>query len=222
MKRFFPYYKYLLRVKGYFIGALIAGAVFGVASGAGLPWMIKKVLPEIFGKANEVPIMELIGVAMIMPAVFLVKGVSQFINTYLIQYCGLRVLEFIQVDLFVQLQKLPLKFFQKHKSGDLLSRLMGDTQMMRMALVDIANDILIQPMQMIGALGFLVYMSLQKSEFFFLYICLATIPLCVFPIRLVGRKLFKKAKVVQAQAGDLTASVTDSLQAPMEIVSRSR
>lgn len=217
MKRFLPYYKYLRMVMWPFIGALVAGAVFGASSGAGLPWMMKKVLPEIFGRAEEVPMAELIGVALIMPAVFLVKGVSQFVNTYLIQYCGLKVLEFIQVDLFAQLQKLPLKFFQKHKSGDLLSRLMGDTQMMRMALVDISNDILIQPMQMCAALGFLVYMSLQKSEFFFLYICLATVPLCVMPIRMVGKKLFRKAKAVQEQTGDLTASVTDGLQAPMEI-----
>jgi len=204
-------------VKWPFIGALLAGAIFGAASGAGLPWMMKKVLPEIFGRTEDVPLMELVGVALIMPAVFFVKGISQFINTYLIQYCGLKVLEFIQVDLFAQLQKLPLRFFNKHKSGDLLSRLMGDTQMMRMALVDISNDILIQPMQMCAALGFLIYMSLQKSEFFFLYICIATIPLCILPIRIVGKKLFRKAKVVQEQVGGLTSSVTDGLQAPMEI-----
>ncbi|MBK1831415.1 ABC transporter ATP-binding protein [Verrucomicrobiaceae bacterium R5-34] len=217
MKRFLPYYKYLLRVRWHFIAALIAGAIFGAASGAGLPWMMKKVLPEVFGRGDEVPLMELLMVALIMPAVFFVRGLSQFINNYLIQYCGLRVLEFIQVDVFSRLQKLPLKFFQKHKSGDLLSRLMGDTQMMRMALVEISNDIIIQPMQMLGALGFLIYMSSQKSEFFFLYICLATIPLCVMPIQLIGKKLFKKAKSVQEQTGDLTASVTDGLQAPMEI-----
>ncbi|BDS06094.1 lipid A export permease/ATP-binding protein MsbA [Oceaniferula spumae] len=217
MKRFLPYYKYLLRVRWPFIAALLAGAVFGAASGAGLPWMMKKVLPEIFGQGAEVPLMQLIGVALIMPGVFLVRGLSQFINNYLIQYCGLRVLEYIQVDVFARLQKLPLKFFQKHKSGDLLSRLMGDTQMMRMALVEISNDIIIQPMQMVGAIGFLVYMSMQKSEFFFLYICLATIPVCVMPIQMIGKKLFKKAKAVQEQTGDLTASVTDGLQAPMEI-----
>ena len=152
-----------------------------------------------------------------MPAVFFARGASQFVNQYLVAYCGNKVLEFIQVDLFKCLQRLPLRFFNKHKSGDLLSRLMGDTQMMRMIVVNVANDIIIQPMQLIGALGFLVWMSMQKSEFFFLLICLATIPICVFPIRLIGRKLLRKAKVVQEQIGDLTASVTDSLQAPTEI-----
>lgn len=203
-------------VRGYFVLAVVAGAVYGVASGAGLPWMMKTVLPELFSK-EEIPLVDLIGVAMIMPAVFLVRGISQFVNTYFVAYCGNRVLEYLQIDVFKRIQSLPLKFFHKHKSGDLLSRLMGDTQVMRRIIVDAANDIMIQPMQLMGAMGYLVYMSSQKSEFFFLLVCLATVPLCVFPIRLIGKKLFRKAKVVQEQTGDLTAYVSDGLQAPMDI-----
>lgn len=216
MKRFLPYFDYLKRVKWYFMLAVVAGVIFGAASGAGLPWMLETVLPELFSQ-EEIPLLELLGVALIMPAVFLVRGVSQFLNTYYVAYCGNRVLEFIQVDLFRRIQALPLKFFNKHKSGDLLSRLMGDTQNMRSIIVDAANDIVIQPMQLLWAVGYLVWKSTQNSEFFFLLVCLATIPLCVFPIRLIGKKLFRKAKVVQAQAGDLTAYVSDGLQAPMDI-----
>lgn len=216
MKRFIPYYKHLNKVKWQFIVAIVAGVLFGAASGAGLPWMMKTVLPEVFSK-DDIPFLELLGVAMIMPAVFFVRGASQFINTYYITYCGNKVLEFLQIDLFKRLQALPLNFFHKHKSGDLLSRLMGDTQKMRSIIVEASNDIIIQPMQLIGALSFLVWMSMQKSEFFFLLVCLATIPLCVFPIRLIGKKLFRNAKKVQEQTGDLTAYVSDGMQAPMDI-----
>ncbi len=217
MKRFFPYYKkYLFPLKGYFIAALLAGVIYGAASGAGLPWVLKRVLPEVFSH-NDIPLRQLFLVAAYIPAIFLVRGVSQFINTYMISFCGFKVVEGIQLDLYRALQKLPLKFFNKNKSGDLLSRLTGDAQAMRAAIVDIANDIIIQPMQLIGSIGFLVYLSIQKSEALFLLVCIGSIPLCVFPIRLIGKKLFRKAKTVQAQAGEMTASVTDSLQAPMEI-----
>lgn len=216
MKRFQPYYHYLFEVKWVFIVAVLAGIISGVASGAGLPWMMQKVLPEVFSQ-QDIALYELIKVAMIMPAVFLVRGVSMFVNQYFIHFCGLKVLEGIQVEVYDKIQKMPLEFFHKNKSGDLLSRLMVDTQMMRSAIVDVANDIIRQPTQLLGALGYLIWMSTQKSEFFFLIICLATVPLCVLPIRLIGKKLFRKAKQVQAEAGDLSASVTDGLQAPMEI-----
>ena len=216
MKRFFPYYKYLFEVKGPFIIAVIAGIVYGAVAGAGLPLVMREVLPGVFSDEQR-SLWDLIFAAALLPAIYLVQGIAQFVNTYLINFCGFKVVEGIQVDVFSRIQKLPLSFFHKNKSGDLLSRLTGDTQQMRTAIVDVSNDIVVQPMKLIGAIGALVYMSMQKSEFFILLVCLATVPACVFPIRMIGKKLFRKAKVVQAQAGDLTASITDGLQAPMEI-----
>jgi len=216
MKRFFPYYKYLFEIKWIFAIALLSGVLNGVVSGAGLPWMLKTVLPEIFSQ-KDLSFWTLVGVSMIMPAVFLVRGISQFINSYYIQYCGLKVLEGIQVLVFDRVQKMPMQFFTKNKSGDLLSRLTGDTQMIRSIIVGVSNDIIRQPMQLLGAVGYLVYMSMHSKEVFILLICIGTVPLCVLPIRVIGRKLFKRAKAVQAQAGNLTAYVSDSLQAPMEI-----
>lgn len=216
MKRFFPYYKYLFEVKLPFIIAVIAGIAYGAVAGAGLPLVMREVLPGVFSHDSR-PLVDLIFAALLLPAIYLVQGICQFVNTYLINYCGFKVVESIQVTVFGRVQKLPLSFFHKNKSGDLLSRLTGDTQQMRTAIVDVSNDIVVQPMKLIGAVGALVYMSMQKSEFFILLVCLATVPACVFPIRMIGKKLFRKAKVVQKQAGNLTASITDGLQAPMEI-----
>jgi subfamily B ATP-binding cassette protein MsbA len=216
MKRFRPYYHYLFEVKWLFIAAMLMGIMYGAVSGAGLPLMIREVLPEVFSQ-DERPWLELLKAAMLFPAVFLLRGVTQFINSYLISFCGFKVLEGILVEVFDSVQRLPLKFFDKNKSGDLLSRLLGDTQQIRVVIVDVANDIIIQPMQLIGSVSVLVYLSFQNSQAIFLMVCLASIPVCIFPIRLIGKKLFRKAKSVQAQVGELTSSVTDGLQAPMEI-----
>jgi subfamily B ATP-binding cassette protein MsbA len=113
MKRFLPYYIYLKKVKWYFVLAVLAGIVSGLVSGAGLPWMMKEVLPKVFSE-EETSLMKLIGVALIMPAVFLFRGATHFINSYYISYCGNRVLEFMQVDVFMRIQLLPLQFFHKH------------------------------------------------------------------------------------------------------------
>ncbi len=216
MKRFLPYYRYLLEVKWYFLLAVLSGVGFGVATGLGMPLMMKKVLPEMF-RGDELPWTELIPVALILPAAFIARGIFDFINTYFIQYCGVRVLERIQVKVFGKLQFLSVGFFQKNKSGDLLSRLMVDTELMRTVLVNISNDLIKQPMVLISAVTYLVVQSMEHGEMFFLLVCMATIPLCVFPIRVLGRKLKRKAEKVQYEAGDITASVTDSLQAPQEI-----
>ena len=92
MKRFLPYYKYLFEVKWYFLTAVLAGIVFGVASGWGLPRILEKAVPEML-KGDEVPIWEAIKVALLIPLVFGIRGASQYVNSYLVNYCGFHVLE---------------------------------------------------------------------------------------------------------------------------------
>jgi len=65
MRRFYPYFKYLRAVRGSLIGSILFGIVYGVAAGAGLPLMVKTVLPRMFG-VNPVPLtrIQLIGIAL--------------------------------------------------------------------------------------------------------------------------------------------------------------
>lgn len=48
MKKFLPYFKLLLPVKGRFTIAIVAGVIYGLASGFGLPFMASKVFPLLF------------------------------------------------------------------------------------------------------------------------------------------------------------------------------
>ncbi len=94
MRRFRPYLKYLRAVRVPMVWALVCGLVYGAANGAGLPLMMKKVLPEIFRQgAAPLSTTELVLLALWLPAVFVVRGVAGYLNSYLIQLCGVRVLE---------------------------------------------------------------------------------------------------------------------------------
>ena len=50
IRRFRPYFSYLRAHRGLLIVAILCGIIAGVASGAGLPYMVKKVFPVIFAK----------------------------------------------------------------------------------------------------------------------------------------------------------------------------
>ena len=79
-----------------------------------------------------------------------------YANSYLIQYSGLRVLEAIRTDLFVKLQGLPLSFFKKNRSGDLLARVMSDTEILRQVVAQASSDLIKQPATLLSAVGVLV------------------------------------------------------------------
>jgi subfamily B ATP-binding cassette protein MsbA len=115
------------------------------------------------------------------------------------------------------LQSLPLSFFKKNRSGDLLARLMSDTTVLRQIVANVSSDLIKQPATLVGALVFLGYMAWKDKSFFIALIALVTVPLCVFVIRTSGNRLTKRAKSLQDQGGSMTAALAESLQAPLEI-----
>ncbi|WP_367872580.1 ABC transporter ATP-binding protein [Luteolibacter sp. Populi] len=267
MKKFYPYFRYLAGVRSTFIAGVAAGIVFAVASGFGLPLMVKTVFPLIFGKVNQItevqseldkavgparskellnkafesemkqveetskfrtyvadkvgeenaPRAILIAACAIIPLAALLRGIAGFFNVYWITACGLHVLREIQQSVFVKLQRLPLGFFSGRKTGDLISRVISDSNMLQGVVTTISNDLIKQPFTLLAALAFLVKDSWENSESFFLIICLISIPLVVVPIRFIGKRLMRKAAHMQRESGDNSGILAETLGATREI-----
>ncbi len=218
MRRFLPYFKYLRPVRGAVVGAILAGLIYGAANGAGLPLMIKWVFPKIFSEtAQTLTTLQLVLVALWLPAVFAVRGAAGFLNSYLIQWAGLRVLEAIRLDFFRKLQSLPLAFIHRHSSGDLISRGLNDASQLQVTLTNISNDGLKQPATLIGAFSVLVWLAFNESGVVLVLVTLAIVPLSVFPIRFVGKRLIKRAHRVQHQLGSVSDRFVENLSAAREV-----
>lgn len=238
MKRYLPYLKLFKPVRWHLAGGIIAGLLFAAATGAGVPLATKTVFPLIFpsekGAGDEEKpnwlvdsMSEMLGdverdtlviiACLWLPGMFFFRAIFGFLNAYLISYCGFKVLEKIRGDVFAKLQHLPVSFFDRHQSGDLLARLVGDTELLRSAITRIASDIIKQPAVLLAAFGFLVSEAIEHKGTFIVLISVLTIPLCVMPLRAIAKKMGKKARSLQENAGDLSGQVAESLQAPMEI-----
>ena len=231
--RYLYYFKYLRAVRWQFGLGVCAGLVYAIASGAGMPLMVEVVFPVLFKTAKsadqwyavwmrkqlgDISQDQLLLVTCLwIPAVFLIRSIASYTNSYLIQYAGQRVLEDIRTDLFIKLQALPLSFFKKNPSGDLLARLMSDTALLRQMVANVSSDLIKQPATLLGAFGYLIYKAYTDHSFFIVTIALVTIPVCVLVIRSAGKKLAKRSKALQDQGGSLTAALAESLQAPLEI-----
>ncbi|HEY8932387.1 MAG TPA: ABC transporter ATP-binding protein [Rariglobus sp.] len=218
MRRFIPYFRYLKPVKWHFVAAMICGILYGAANGAGLPYMAKVVFPRIFG-ANATPLTnwQLFLTALWLPAIFMFRGAMGYMNTYLIQYCGVHMLESVRKDYFRKLQVLPLAFLQKQTNGDLISRGIADANQLQTSLSNLSNDIIKQPATLIGTVGTLIYLAFKEQGVALVLVCLATLPLCILPIRHFGRKLARRAKELQKQIGSVTNIFSENLGAIREV-----
>jgi ATP-binding cassette, subfamily B, bacterial MsbA len=218
MNRFRPFLGYLKPVKGPLIAALFCGLIYGAANGAGLPLMMKWVFPQVFAESAEVlTTWQLVLVAAWLPLIFTVRGIAGYFNVFLVQLAGVRVLEKLRLDFFAHLQRLPLSFLQRQSTGDLISRGLADTNQLQTTLTFTANEIIRQPATLLGAVGFLVWVAFNERGVALVLVCLAVVPLCVLPIRFIGKKLVRRAQQVQHELGSITGRFSENLSAAREV-----
>ena len=79
-------------------------------------------------------------------------------------------LEALRTDVFHRLQELPLAYHQKHKSGDLTSRLMTDTEQLKNVVVMVSGDIIKQPFTLLSAVGSLIYLAVTNNSAVFVLV----------------------------------------------------
>ena len=233
LKKLLPYFKYLKPVWFKFFLGISFGVIYSLASGLGLPVMVEKVFPILFGNVSKSPEW-LINIANIffegnldggfllvccltIPAIMLIRGIGFIGNGYYMAYAGFSVIQSIQIDMYKKVQSLPLSFFNKYKTGEINAAVMGYPNQIKLAVVDTSNDLVIQPLTLISAISFLIYKSLNNQSFFMVIIGLASAPFIIFLIRRIGAYLATRSKQIVALSEKLGSTVIENFQSPIEI-----
>ena len=211
-----PNFALLWPVRKAFAVALLSGVIYGAAGGFGFPFLAYRIFPVLFGDTPPTPWV-LVGAVLLLPATFTLRGLSGFANHYLSAYCGVQVLNALKLQLFTRLQQLPAVFFTKHRTGDLMQRVTNDTAAVQMVVTTATNDLIRQPVTLIGALSALIFMAIRSRELVFILLALAVVPICALPMRLIGKHLLRRAKQQQASAGNIGTVLHENFGAVREV-----
>lgn len=233
-KSIYLWHAYLKEHKKTILWAVLAGAVSAACAGFGIPVIIDKVFPIVFGKtplpeplkswaearfsAEDLAAYTLWGTVALLPLIMLLKGIAQFINVYLLSKIGLKVLEKLRLGIFTKLQELPLSYHEKHKRGDLLSRIIHDAQYLQDGMLNILNDLVIQPLTLLFAFSYLVYASFaEESQVSTLLANMLLAMACVPIVKKLGSQAMKRAGKAMAGMGDITATIQENLASQREV-----
>lgn len=218
MRRFRPYFKYLRPVRRTLLASIFYAAIFALTNGVGLPTLVKYVFPPIFDKTDGgLPLSTVILVASCIPMAFLLRAVSGYLNSFYVQFSGIKILEAIRLDYFRKLQVLPLSFVQTGSTGDLISRGIADTAQLQTTLTVFASDGIRQPIQLCATIGTLIYFAFSTDGVWLVLACLAIVPLSVLPVRYVGKKIIRRAQQFQTHLGSVSSHFAENLSAAREV-----
>ena len=135
-------------------------------------------------------------------------AISNGVATYLGAWVGQRIVFDLRQKLFDKLQSLSLRYFDRHRSGDLLSRINNDTAVIQGTVGQELTRLVIAPLTLLFATGKMLSASWRLT----LAIGVA-LPIIAAVTVLVGRYTRRYSKRVQEQLGDLTSVVEENLGA---------
>jgi len=120
----------LLLIKDQWFKLFLAMICMLVMAGAksAIPFLIKPVVDDIFIN-KDVGMLKLIPLAVI--ALFLMLGFAIYCQEYLMNYVGQNIIRRLRNRLYDRIQDLPISFFQKEKTGVLMSRVTNDVNIIK-------------------------------------------------------------------------------------------
>lgn len=196
--------------------ALIAGMLYGLSSGFGVPVMLKIASHALFAD-DQVAFGTVCMFAVLPMLVMLVRAGCEIVNAYYIGYCGQNILKGVRVMIFDKIQRLPLEFFKKTEPGELITRALGDTTALQGMIIEVSQEILKQPMALIGAICALIYLCYTQSNVGVLMIFMLAIPLVIVPVRMIGEKMRKKTLIMQRDSEKIMTQLAHNLSAVLEV-----
>jgi subfamily B ATP-binding cassette protein MsbA len=202
---------------GRFILALVFGALFGLISGL-LPLVLSHVNSQVFPQGkNKVDMLSdavngtgaginsVLLVCSIIPFIFILRSLCDYLNSYYMAWVALRLLADIRCKLYTHILRQSLEFFNRERSGNLISRVANDTRMAQTALTSISSDLIKQPLTIISAFAVLIHLDWK-----FTLVSLFLFPVCMIPIVYYGKKVRRQGKLEEEKVGSMMSILQES------------
>ncbi|UCF05965.1 MAG: ABC transporter ATP-binding protein [bacterium] len=152
------------------------------------------------------PAQRLARFCIIFLSLMLIKNLFEYLGTYLTVYLEQTVLFRIRNDLYGKIQMLPLSFFDRQKTGGLISRITNDVTNMRGAIVGGLASIVRNGLMTLIAIGIIFYTSWRLS-----LLTIILVPLNTFLITIISRKLRKGSLRAQERMADMTSTLQETI-----------
>ena len=201
LKRLYHYIagnkKYLYFV---IIAALLANIFMLIA-----PYISGRAIDFIKGE-NNVDFAMVIKISSVLLLVYILNALFTWAMTVFTNHLSNRTIEKMRQDAFEKLSKLPLKYFDSHSHGDIISRLTND--------IDSVSDGLLQGITqlfsgLVTVIGSLLMMFLLNWK---IALCVVAVTiLCVFVSRFIAVNSGKMFRVQAATTGELNGFVNETV-----------
>ncbi|MCD8360799.1 MAG: lipid A export permease/ATP-binding protein MsbA [Acidaminococcaceae bacterium] len=198
-----------LRILGYikpYMHRLLFAMFCTIMAAAGnlyIPWIIKDMIDQVLADKNGV-LLNWIAASII--AIFIVRGLFWYGQNYLMSYVGQRVIIDIRAAVFKKLQRLSVSFYDKNKTGTIMSYVTNDVNALQSAMVENTIEMITEGFILIGSVVAMIYLDWRLTLF-----TVCTFPPVLWFMEFFGKKIRKTGGRIQECTADITSVLQESV-----------
>ena len=195
----------LALIKDHWVKLAIAAGCSAVVAAmtSASAYLVKPVVEKIFEQRNAQMLML---IPLMVIAVFFIKAVAAYGSYYLLNHVGQSVIMRLRNRLYNHIQDLPLAFFQREKTGDLMSRITSDVAIISSMFTSAITGSIRDCFTIIGLLSVTFYLIPKLAIFAFVIL-----PVAAFPIFYFGRKIRRVRLGAQEAMADTNAFLHETI-----------
>ena len=199
------YFRALKYVKPYLFRGLCAAICTAIAAGgtAYLPWIIKDMVDQVLKEKNT-EMLNYIVISIIV--VFIIRGMAFYGQSYLMNYVGQRVIIDIRKAVFEKLQRLSLDFYDKNKTGTIMSYVTNDVGALQSAMVENVVEMVTESVILIASIVMMIYLDWRLF-----LVTFSTFPVVLLFIDRFGKRIRKSGSRIQEAAADITSVLQETV-----------
>lgn len=177
--------------------------IMAAAGNLYIPWIIKDMIDEVLADKNGTM---LNWIAASIIAIFVVRGLFWYGQNYLMSYVGQSVIIDIRAAVFKKLQRLSVSFYDKNKTGTIMSCVTNDVNALQSAMVENTIEMITEGFILIGSVVAMIYLDWRLTLF-----TVCTFPVVLWFMEFFGKKIRKTGGRIQECTADITSVLQESV-----------
>ncbi len=145
-------------------------------------------------------------IPVIIIGLFMARGLGSFMSSYGMAWIGRRVVADLRGQIFNHLLQLPVRFYDRSSSGQLISRLTYNVEQVADATTSSLTAIIREGLTLVGLLGWMLYLNWKLSLF-----CFILGPFIAMIVRYVSKRFRKISHRIQESVGNVTQAAEESI-----------
>ena len=174
----------------------IALSVIETTAGLIVPWFTKSLVDQLSVASLEPSVIAFLAVT------FILQTAAGAFSYYFLAYMGEAVVASIRRKLWNQVLNLPIPYFDQHESGETMSRITQDTNIVKNLITQHLIAFITGIISIIGSVIILLVIDWKMT-----LIMITSVPLALLIIMPLGRKMYKISKLAQDEMAGFSGNL---------------